>query len=153
MNSRFLLTTLAFIGIGAATVATSSIAIDPPKLKIAVIPKGTTHVFWKSVEKGAKKAGEDLNVEIVWKGPLKESDRAQQIQLVQQFTSQGGEGGISGIVLAPLDDKALAAPVKAAQDKKVPVVIFDSALEGEPGKDFVSFVATNSEAAGKLGGD
>ncbi len=153
MNRRFLLTTLALIGIGAATIATTSIAADPPKLKIAVIPKGTTHVFWKSVEKGAKKAGEDLNVEIVWKGPLKESDRAQQIQLVQQFTSQGGEGGISGIVLAPLDDKALAAPVKAAQDKKVPVVIFDSALEGEPGKDFVSFVATNSEAAGKLGGD
>jgi ribose transport system substrate-binding protein len=128
---------------------------DKKKLKLAVIPKGTTHVFWKSVEKGAKKAGEDLGVEIVWKGPLKESDRAQQIQLVQQFTSQAtaaGEGGISGIVLAPLDAKALAASVKAAGDKKLPVVIFDSALDGEAGKDFVSFVATNNEAAGGIGG-
>lgn len=125
---------------------------EKKKLKLAVIPKGTTHVFWKSVERGAKKAGEDLGVEIVWKGPLKESDRAQQIQLVQQFTSQAGEGGISGIVLAPLDAKALAAPVKAAGEKKLPVVIFDSALEGEAGKDFVSFVATNNEAAGGIGG-
>lgn len=126
---------------------------DTKKLKLAVIPKGTTHVFWKSVEKGARKAGEDLGVEIVWKGPLKESDRAQQIQLVQQFVSQGGDGGISGIVLAPLDDKALAAPVKASREKGVPVVIFDSALEGEAGRDFVSFVATNNEAAGRLGGE
>lgn len=46
------------------------------KLRIAVIPKGTTHVFWKSVEAGAKRAGNELGVEIIWKGPLKEDDRA-----------------------------------------------------------------------------
>ncbi len=121
----------------------------PPDLKIAVIPKGTTHVFWKAVERGARQAGKDLNVEIVWKGPLQENDRAQQIQLVQQFVTDK----VSGIVLAPLDFEALVAPVKQAQDKKIPVVIFDSALKGEAGKDFVGFVATNSNAAGKLGGD
>lgn len=119
------------------------------KPTIAVIPKGTTHVFWKSVEAGAKKAGEDLGAEIIWKGPLKEDDRAGQIQLVQQFISQG----VSGIVLAPLDYKALAGPVKASNDKKIPVVIFDSALEGQAGKDFVSFVATDSEKAGGMGGE
>jgi ribose transport system substrate-binding protein len=57
------------------------------------------------------------------------------------------------MVLAPLDHKALAAPVKDAVDKKIPVVIFDSALDGEAGKDFVSFVATDSEKAGRLGGE
>jgi ribose transport system substrate-binding protein len=116
---------------------------------IAVIPKGTTHVFWKSVEAGAKKAGEEFNAEIIWKGPLKENDRAQQIQLVQQFVSQG----VSGIVLAPLDFKALVGPVKASGDRKIPVVIFDSALEGEPGKDFLSYVATNNLKGGTLGGE
>lgn len=120
-----------------------------PKQTFAVIPKGTTHVFWKSVEAGAKKAGEDLGIEIIWKGPLQENDRAQQIQLVQQFVSQG----VDGIVLAPLDHKALVASVKAAADKKIPVVIFDSALDGEAGKDFASFVATDSEKAGRLGGE
>jgi ribose transport system substrate-binding protein len=115
---------------------------------IAVIPKGTTHVFWKSVEAGAKQAGEDLGVDIIWKGPLKENDRAQQIQLVQQFISQG----VDGIVLAPLDYKALVGPVHAAGDARIPVVIIDSALEGQPGRDFVSFVATNNSQGGRLGG-
>jgi ribose transport system substrate-binding protein len=119
------------------------------KRTLAVIPKGTTHVFWKSVEAGARKAGEELGVEVVWKGPLKENDRAQQIQVVQQFLTQG----VSGIVLAPLDSRALVAPVREAQTRGIPVVIFDSALEGEPGKDFVAYVATDNLAGGRMGGE
>lgn len=119
------------------------------KLKLAVIPKGTTHIFWKSVEAGAKSAGSELGVEIVWKGPLKENDRAQQISIVEQFITEG----VSGIVLAPLDDTALKRPVAAALQKNIPVVIFDSALKGEPGTDFVSYVATNNRKGGYLGGE
>lgn len=129
----------------ASTKPAASAATRPT---IAVIPKGTTHVFWKSVEAGAKRAGEELNVEIIWKGPLKENDRAQQIQVVQQFISQG----VAGIALAPLDSKALIAPVLAAKAKGIPVVIFDSGLDADPGKDFVSFVATNNVEGGRLGG-
>ena len=117
--------------------------------RIAVIPKGTTHSFWKSVEAGAKKAGAELGVEIIWKGPLKEDDRAQQIAVVQQFVSSG----VSAIVLAPLDDTALRGPVKSALDRKIPVVIYDSALKGEVGKDFVSFVATDNKRGGTLAGE
>jgi ribose transport system substrate-binding protein len=117
--------------------------------RIAVIPKGTTHSHWKSVEAGAKKAGQELGVEIIWKGPLKEDDRAQQIALVQQFVSSG----ISAIVLAPLDDTALRGPVKTAADRKIPVVIFDSAIKGEVGKDFVSYVATDNRRGGTLAGE
>ncbi len=119
------------------------------RYSIAVIPKGTTHVFWKSVEKGAKDAGEELDVSIIWKGPLKENDRAQQIQVVQQFITQG----VDGIVLAPLDFRALAGSVSDAMDRDIPVVIFDSALEGEAGEDFISFVATNNRSGGRLGGE
>jgi ribose transport system substrate-binding protein len=119
------------------------------KIKVAVIPKGTTHIFWKSVEAGARSAGKELGVEIVWKGPMKENDRAQQISIVEQFVTEG----ISGIVLAPLDNTALQRPVAAAARKKIPVVIFDSALKGEPGKDFVSFVATDNKKGGFIGGE
>src|SRR5881394_1417433 len=108
-------------------------------IRIAVIPKGTTHEFWKSVEAGAKKAGDELGVQIIWKGPLKEDEKNQQIGLVEQFVSDG----VSGICLAPLDDTALLAPVRSAAAKKIPVVIYDSALKGEAGRDFISFVATN----------
>ena len=117
--------------------------------KIAVIPKGTTHSFWKSVEAGARKAGEELGVEIIWKGPLKEDDRAQQIAVVQQFVASG----VNAIVLAPLDATALRTPVVSAAEHNIPVVIFDSALKGEVGRDFVSFVATNNRRGGELGGE
>lgn len=117
--------------------------------KIAVIPKGTTHNFWKSIEAGARKAGQELGVEIIWKGPMKEDDRAQQISIVQQFASSG----VSAIVLAPLDDTALRGPVKSASDRGIPVVIIDSAVKGEPGKDFVSFVGTDNKRGGILGGE
>ena len=118
-------------------------------IRVAVIPKGTTHEFWKSVEAGAKKAGEDLKVQVIWKGPLKEDEKNQQIALVEQFVSDG----VSGICLAPLDDTALLAPVQSAANKKIPVVIYDSALKGEVGKDFVSFVATNNKLGGRMAGE
>ena len=117
-------------------------------LRIAVIPKGTTHSFWKSIEAGARKAGEETKAEIIWKGPLKENDRAQQIAIVEQFASEG----VSGIVVAPLDDAALVRPIQQATAKKVPVVIIDSALRAEAGKDFVSFVATDNKLGGRMGG-
>lgn len=116
------------------------------KIRIAVVPKGTTHEFWKSVHAGAVKAGREMGVEIVWKGPLKEDDLKQQIDVVQSFTAQG----VSGIVLAPLNDKALEAPVKAAATAKIPVVVFDSDLAGDAHK---SFVATDNFAAGRMAGE
>ncbi len=121
----------------------------PGARNIAVIPKGTTHVFWKSVEAGARQAGQELGVNILWKGPLKENDRAQQIAIVEQFASEG----VAGIVLAPLDDTALRRPVQAAMGKGTPVVIIDSALKGDAGKDFVGYVGTNNELGGRLAGE
>ena len=119
------------------------------KPQIAVIPKGTTHEFWKSVQAGAQKAGQEFNAEIIWKGPVKEDDRASQIQVVQEFVADK----VAGIVLAPLDENALANPVRAAKQENIPVVIIDSALKGEPGKDFISFVATDNHKGGELGGE
>lgn len=116
------------------------------RLRIAVIPKGTTHDFWKAVHAGAEKAAKELDVDVVWKGPLKEDDLKSQVDLVQSFTAQG----VSGIVLAPLNDKALISSVKGATRAKIPVVIFDSALAGG---ETVSFVATDNRAAGRLAGE
>jgi ribose transport system substrate-binding protein len=116
---------------------------------IAVIPKGTTHIYWRTVEQGAKQAGKDLGVRIDWQGPLREDDRGQQIGLVEQFISNG----VDGIVLAPLDATALQEPVAAAMAKRIPVVIFDSPLNGQAPKDFVSLVATDNHKGGEIGGE
>jgi ribose transport system substrate-binding protein len=124
----------------------SSTGAASKKLRIAVVPKGTTHEFWKAVHAGAAKAGKELSVEIIWKGPLKEDDLKSQVDLVQSFSAQG----VSGMVLAPLNDSALVAPVKAAVKSGVPVVIFDSDLKGT---EHASFVATDNLAAGRLAGE
>jgi ribose transport system substrate-binding protein len=118
------------------------------QLTIAVIPKGTTHSYWNSVHAGADYAAKDLNVKIIFKGPILEDDRAGQISLVEEFAS----GDANGIVLAPLDDTALLPSVQSAMQKKTPVVIIDSSLKGDVGKDFVCYVGTDNTAAGKIGG-
>jgi ribose transport system substrate-binding protein len=116
---------------------------------IAVIPKNTTHVFWKAIEAGAREGAKEANVEMLWRGPLKEDDPAQQIQIVEQFISEG----VDGIVLAPIDDTALKRPVAAAMEKGIPVVIMDSPLKGEPVRDFISTVATNNFRGGEMAGE
>ncbi|MEY2877818.1 MAG: hypothetical protein RLZZ15_198 [Verrucomicrobiota bacterium] len=116
--------------------------------KIAVIPKGTTHEFWKSIHAGAVKAqrelaAEGIAVNLIWKGPLKEDDREQQIQVVENFVGQR----VHGIVLAPLDKKGLVAPVETAVRGKIPVVVIDSGLES---KAPASYIATDNREGGRI---
>lgn len=117
--------------------------------RIAVIPKGTAHDFWKAVEEGARRADSELDdLEIVWKGPSGEGDAPAQIALVESFLADG----IDGLCLAPLDARALETPVRAAARRKIPVVIFDSGLASEDAP-IASFVATDNYHGGELAGD
>jgi ribose transport system substrate-binding protein len=121
------------------------------KLSVAVIPKGTTHEFWKSIHAGSMKAAQEYasqgtQIDVIWKGPLREDDREQQVQVVEGFVSQG----VNGIVLAPLDNRALVRPVEEAQKAGVSTVIIDSALESN---NITSFVATDNRKGGTLAAD
>src|SRR5829696_2788442 len=118
---------------------------------IGVVPKGTTHEFWKSIHAGAIKAARELDgrgikVNITWKGPLREDDREQQVQVIEGFLSQG----MNGIVLAPLDERALVRPVEEAKRAGIPTVIMDSDLASD---QIVSFVATNNLKGGEPAAD
>ena len=122
-----------------------------PEMSIAVIPKGTTHEFWKSIHAGAIKAQREIEagggkVNLIWKGPLREDDREQQIQVVENFTGRK----VSGMVLAPLDNQALVDPVDTAVAAKIPVVVIDSGLKTEK---ITSFVSTDNYAGGVLGAE
>jgi len=152
MRKTLLLLLLSLILLAAAAVScTKTGAPASKKLTIAVIPKGTTHEFWKSIHAGSNKAASELSaqgtdVEVIWKGPLREDDREQQIQVVEGFAAQG----VNGMVLAPLDDRALVRPVSDAKRAGVPTVIIDSGLQSS---DFVSFVATDNRKGGLLAAD
>jgi ribose transport system substrate-binding protein len=130
-----------------AVMAPSSLAAQK-SYTIAVIPKGTTHEFWKSIHAGAIKAerelsGQGIKVNLIWKGPLREDDRDQQIQVVETYMTRR----VSGMVLAPLDSQALVRPVVNAVQSRIPVVIIDSDLKTDR---YVSFVATDNYRGGVL---
>lgn len=144
---------VAFMLNRSTTASPSTVRpVDTNKsLRIAVIPKGTTHEFWKSIHAGAVKAEREATaagqkIELIWKGPLKEDDRTAQIDVVQNFIANT----VNGIVLAPLDNKALVAPVELAVSVHIPVVIIDSGLQSDKQ---ISFVATNNFAGGQKGGE
>jgi ribose transport system substrate-binding protein len=131
----------------SSTNTTDSSSPDAPtarRFRIAVVPKGTTHVFWKSVHYGAAKAADELGVELLFQGPQKEDDRDQQISLIQSLTIKG----VDGICLAPLDSEALIRPVDEAKKAGIPTVIFDSGLKAPD--SIVSYVATDNFLGGKM---
>lgn len=120
---------------------------DDNKITIAVIPKGTSHIFWQSIHAGAVKAAKELNVKVLWVGTAVEDDRQQQIMLVDnQVINQ-----VDGIVLAPSDDVALLRPVKDAVRKGIPVIIVDSELKNAEDV-LTSFVATDNYKGGFIAG-
>jgi ribose transport system substrate-binding protein len=123
----------------------------PSGFTVAVIPQGTTHEYWKSIHAGAVKAARDyaaqhVDVNVIWKGPLREDDREQQVQVVEGFLTQR----VNGIVLAPFDKNALARPVEEAARAGIPTVVIDSALESSAP---ISFVASDNHHGGELAAD
>jgi ribose transport system substrate-binding protein len=134
---------LALIGCAACRAPGDGRGVDRGPLRIAVIPMGTTHEFWKAVHAGALTAARELGVEIIWKGPLKEDDRNEQIQVVE--TLSGAD--IDALVLSPLDDRALLRPVADARRAGIPTVVFNSALQGE---EHVAFISTDNFQGGVM---
>ncbi|MFC1633446.1 substrate-binding domain-containing protein [Planctomycetota bacterium] len=111
--------------------------------RIAVIPKGTSSVFWESVRAGAEEAGGELGYEISWNGPELESDRERQIQIVEDFIALK----VAGIVLAPNDSTALVPKVEEMFAKNIPCVIIDSEIDTDK---YISFAATNNYQGGVI---
>jgi ribose transport system substrate-binding protein len=116
------------------------------KYTIAVLPKGVGHQFWLTVRSGAEAAGKDLNANIVWNGPDKETEIAKQINIVQDMISRK----VDAIVMAACDENALIDVVNQAMDAKIPVITFDSGVKSDRP---LSFVATDNVAAAKLAAD
>jgi ribose transport system substrate-binding protein len=131
-----------------ASAAAASPSSNAKRFTLAMIPKGVQTSFWNSVREGAEQARDEFDVELIWKGPARDNDRTLQKQVMQQFTG----AGIDGILLSATDKQALVPEVRTAMGKGIPVLIFDSAIEGQQGPDYISYVATDNRAAGRLGG-
>jgi len=151
MNKLRLLTSLLAAGLlisgcgKGSKVETPADAAGATKGSIAVIPKGTTHIYWQSVRAGAEAAGKELGYKIYYNGPERETDRERQIQIIEDFIVQK----VDGVVLAPLDSKALVPSVEKLTSLKIPVVIIDSKVDTDK---YVTYAATDNYQGGVMAG-
>ncbi len=113
-------------------------------LRIAVVPKATGGEFWETVESGARDAAKELGVEIKWEGTLTETEISEQNRIIENMVNLG----VDGMAVAPLNAKATRKSIAGAVDAGIPVVVFDSAVDGDA---HVCFVATNNKQGGMLG--
>jgi ribose transport system substrate-binding protein len=110
---------------------------------VGVVPKGANHIFWQTVHAGAIKAAGEYGLQVEWNAPTLEIDSSRQIDIVESMVNRK----LAGIVLAPVDKKALVAVVERAAKAGVPVSIFDSGIDT---KQRIAFVATNNEEGGRM---
>ncbi|MBV9863880.1 MAG: substrate-binding domain-containing protein [Abitibacteriaceae bacterium] len=131
----------------SSTNASTGAGAGGGKLRVEVIPKGLTHVYWQAVKKGAEDAGKQFGADIIWNGPSEEGNGVQQeIQIVEDAVTKK----VDGIVVAPIDRTALVPVIDKAAAAKIPLVIFDSDAQT---KNRISFVATNNYHGGELAGE
>ena len=123
-----LLTALAMVFTAGCNSAKSN-----AKYRIVVIPKGLTHEFWQSINRGAQQAGKDLQdrlglaVDVKWDGPLEENQTQAQLSIIDRNLA----AKVQGIMLAPQHSQALIPAVEKAVRQGVPVLVFDSGLAPE----------------------
>jgi len=118
------------------------VELPPDHPRIAVVPKGTIHDFWVTVHVGAETAARELGVEVIWKGPPKETLIDKQIEILEDFINQG----IDAIVMAACDSKALVPTIQKAVDANIPVITIDSGVDSDLP---LSFVATDNVAGAR----
>src|ERR1700693_2008882 len=128
-----------------AGLAFGAPAMAQTKPTISVIVKDTTSVYWQTVLAGARKAGQDLDVNITELGAQSESDVAGQIGILEKAVASNP----AAIVIAPAQFAPLGKPIDEAA-KKVKIIGIDSAADT---KALTSFLTTDNVQGGRIAAD
>jgi ribose transport system substrate-binding protein len=140
--SRRAFNALAGAAFAAAMAPATSFAQD---VTIPIIVKDTTSFFWQIVLAGARRAGQDLGVNVPELGAQAESDINGQISILENAVA----GAPAAVVIAPTEFKALGKPIDEAA-KSVPIIGIDSAADS---KAFSSFLTTDNVQGGRIAAD
>jgi ribose transport system substrate-binding protein len=120
-------------------------AIAQTKPTISVIAKDTTSPYSQAVLAGARKAGQDLGVNVIELGAQSESDVNGQISILARAVASKP----AAIVIAPAEFSALGKPIDEAA-KKVKIIGIESAADT---KAMTSLLATDNVNAGHVAAD
>jgi ribose transport system substrate-binding protein len=135
---------IAAVGI-LAGIAFGAAAVAQTKPTIPVIVKDMTSPYWRAVLAGARKAGQDLGVNVVGLGTQSESDTNGQISILATAVASNP----AAIVIAPSEFAALGKPIDEAA-KKVKIIGIESAADT---KAMTSLLATDNLNAGRVAAD
>lgn len=124
----------------AALVAVDAQAQEK-KLVIGVMPKLKGIDYFNATEKGAKKAGEELGVEVVFDGPSV-NDVTQQSKMVETWTTKK----FDAIAIAPNDPDAIGVALKKARKRGTKVVTWDADAKADARDFFVNQAAADAVA-------
>ncbi len=131
-----------------ASVAMLGLAGAPARAqepKIPIIVKDTTSFYWQIVLAGARKAGQDLHVNVPELGAQSESDINGQISILENAVAEKP----AAIVISPTQFAALGKPIDTAA-KSVKIIGIDS---GADSKAFTSFLTTDNVQGGRAAAD
>src|SRR4029077_5662859 len=115
------------------------------KPTIPIIVKDTTSFYWQTVLAGARKAGEDLGVNVPELGAQSESDINGQINILENVVSSNP----AAVVIAPTQSAALGKPIDEAA-KRTKIIGIDTAADS---KALTSFLTTDNVQAGRIAAD
>jgi len=115
-------------------------------LTIALVTKSTSHDFWQTVNAGAQAAGRRTGATVIFKGPSKETDVADQMTIMEDFITQK----VDAIVMAACNSTALIPLVERAQNAGIPVVTIDSGIDSDIA---ASFIATDNIKGARAAAD
>ncbi len=138
---------LAMLPAGWAANAATGATAHARARHLVVIPKSSDQLFWDLVRSGVELAAQEaeqagMNLALTWRGPAYSGDADAQIRILQSYTRPG----VDAIMLAAADRTRLLEPVRAAVAAGIPVIVLDSALDGDT---HLALVATDNPAAGR----
>jgi ribose transport system substrate-binding protein len=126
----------------AAGLAFGAPAMAQTKPTVAIIVKDTTAPYWQAVLAGARKAGQDLGVNVSELGTQSETDANGQIGILEKAVASNP----AAIVIAPAQSSALGRAIDEAA-KKVKVIGIESAAGT---KAMTSLLTTDNVQVGRI---
>jgi len=137
----------------AALVAGGSAATRvtaPKRPVVGLVMKTLTNPFFIEMERGAREAAQDFDLNLLVRTAAQETSVEQQIVIVEDLAADG----VDAIVIAPGDSVRLIPPLKAAQDQGIVVVNIDNRLDpgyaAKLGLDRVPFISVDNEQGAYL---
>ena len=126
---------------GTDNAGTDNAGTDNEKT-IYFLTKILGNQYWSVVEQGAKKAAEELGVNLVVTGLASEAEIEKQVQQLQDAVSAKADA----IVIGPVDSTAMANPVNDAFNSGIPIICVDTMINTE---NYSAALMTNNVEAGR----